>query len=124
MKLLLGALATLWLATASAAFAGEPFVPTPSQLYGPLFVRAQMAALRPGNDNFVDDIPKASPLVIMQRYRAADPRSREALLRFLQDNFTFPARVHTPPIPADRTVAAHIARLWPLLTRDSLPYEP
>ena len=90
---------------------------TPSQLYGPLFVRVQMAALRPGNDNFVDDIPKASPLVIMQRYRAADPRSREALLGFLEDNFTFPARVRTPPIPADRTAAEHIARLWPLLTR-------
>lgn len=119
-KLLLGALATLWLTAASAVFAGEPFVPTPSQLYGPLFVRVQMAALRPGNDNFVDDIPKASPLVVMQRYRAADPRSRDALLGFLEDNFTFPARVQTPPIPADRTVAAHIARLWPLLTRAAI----
>lgn len=110
-------LAALLLAAASSAVAGQPFVPTPSQLYGPLFVRVQTAALRPGNDNFVDDIPKASPAVIMQRYREANPRSREALLRFLESNFTFPARVPTPPIPTDRTVAEHIARIWPLLTR-------
>ncbi|MGH8303594.1 MAG: alpha,alpha-trehalase TreF [Steroidobacteraceae bacterium] len=113
-------LAVLWLTAAARAFAAEPFVPTPSQLYGPLFIRVQMAALRPGNDNFVDDIPKASPLIIMQRYRAADPRSREALLEFVESNFTFPIRVRTPPIPADRTVAAHIARLWPLLMRGAV----
>jgi alpha,alpha-trehalase len=102
------------------AIAGEPFVPTPSQLYGPLFVRVQMAALRPGNDNFVDDVPKRSPRVIMQRYREANPRSQGELLRFVEDNFTFPVRVRTPPIPTDRTVAEHIARIWPLLTRSAV----
>lgn len=119
-KILLGLLAVLGLSAATASFAGDPFVPTPSQLYGPLFVRVQMAALHPGNDNFVDDIPKASPVVIMRRYRAARPRSRAALLRFVMENFTFPVRVRTPPMPADRTVAAHIARVWPLLTRASV----
>jgi alpha,alpha-trehalase len=99
------------------SFARQPFVPTPSQLYGRLFVRVQMEGLHPGNDNFVDDIPKESPLVVMRRFRAADPRTRAALLRFLEENFNFPPRVRTPPIPADRTVTAHIARLWPLLTR-------
>jgi alpha,alpha-trehalase len=118
-KLIFALFAAL-LSAASVSLAGEPFVPSPSQLYGPLFVRVQMAALRPGNDNFVDDIPKASPLVIMQRYRAAHPRTRAALLQFVEDNFTFPARVRTPPIPADRTVSAHIARLWPLLTRSAV----
>jgi alpha,alpha-trehalase len=116
-KLLLGLLAALGLTAACASFAAEPFVPTPSQLYGPLFVRVQMAAFRAGNDSFVDDMPKAPPAVIMQRYRTAEPRSREALLRFVEENFTFPVRPATPPIPADRTVTAHIARLWPLLTR-------
>ncbi|HET9107432.1 MAG TPA: alpha,alpha-trehalase TreF [Steroidobacteraceae bacterium] len=112
--------AALWGAAAPRSRAREPFVPTPSQLYGSLFVRVQMAALRPGNDNFVDDIPKAPPPVIMRRYRRADPRTRAALLAFLEHNFTFPARVRTPPVPADRTVSAHIARLWPLLTRQPL----
>jgi alpha,alpha-trehalase len=116
-KLALTLFAALLSAAAQISPAREPFVPTPSQLYGQLFARVQMAALRPGNDNFVDDIPKASPLAIMQRYRAADPHTRAALLEFVTENFTFPARVRTPPIPADLTVAAHIARLWPLLTR-------
>src|ERR1700758_4428625 len=105
---------------AAISVAGDLVVPTPSQLYGPLFVRVQMAGLHPGGDNFVGDIPKAPPPVIMQRYRAAKPRSRDALLRFLEQNFTFPVRPRTPPIPADRTVAAHIARLWPLLTRAAI----
>lgn len=119
-RIVIGVLAALCWAAAAASFAAEPFVPSPSQLYGRLFVRVQMAALRPGNDNFVDDVPKASPLVIMQRYHAADPRTRAELLEFVTANFTFPVRVRTPPIPADRTVAAHIARLWPLLTRASI----
>ena len=113
-------LAALALTAAPISLARESFVPTPSQLYGELFVRAQMAAVRLGNDNFVDDIPKAPPPVIMQRYRAANPSSREALLRFIEDNFTFPVRPRTPPIPADHTVSEHIARLWPLLTRASV----
>ncbi|HEX3843271.1 MAG TPA: alpha,alpha-trehalase TreF [Steroidobacteraceae bacterium] len=124
-KRFFGLLATLWLtAAASSSVAGEPFVPTPSQLYGPLFIQVQTQALRPGNDNFVDDIPKASPLVIMQRYRAAKPHSREALLRFVEDNFTFPVRVRTPRIAAERTVAAHIQRIWPLLTRAAVVPPP
>lgn len=65
-------------AGASTVLAHEPFVPTPSQLYGRLFVRVHMAALRPGGDNFVDDIPKASPLVIMRRYRAGRCRTGSA----------------------------------------------
>jgi alpha,alpha-trehalase len=56
----------------------------------------------------------------MQRYRAADPRTPDALLRFVTDNFTFPVRVRTPPIPADHTVEAHIQRIWPLLTRAAI----
>ncbi len=119
-KLIPCLLATLALTMASLALAGDLLIPTPSQLYGPLFERVQMAGLHPGNDNFVDDVPKADPSVIMQRYRAANPRSPQELLRFLQDNFTFPVRPRTPPIPADRTVAAHIARLWPLLTRAAI----
>ena len=119
-KLISGLLATLALTAASLSLASDLVVPTPSQLYGQLFVRVQEAGLHPGNDNFVDDIPKTSPDVIMQRFRAADPRSPQELQRFLEDNFTFPARPRTPPIPADRTVAAHIARLWPLLTRAAI----
>ena len=50
-------LATLALTAASISPANDRVVPTPSQLYGPLFIRVQMAGLHPGNDNFVADIP-------------------------------------------------------------------
>ncbi len=89
---------------------------TPSRLFGPLFVRVQMQALFPDGKTFVDAIPKAPPAVILKRYRMADPRSREALLRFVERNFTLPAEPRTQ-VPATRTLRQHIAVLWPLLTR-------
>jgi alpha,alpha-trehalase len=105
------------LSTARAAEPPVPFLPTPSQLFGPLFVQVQMAALLPDGKAFPDEVPKAAPLVIMQRYRAAKPRSRAALLSFVEANFSAPMEAGTPPARADRSLEAHIARLWPLLTR-------
>jgi alpha,alpha-trehalase len=103
--------------TATAAALPPPFVATPSVLFGPLFVQVQMDALFPDGKLFPDAVPKASPLVIMQRYRAAEPRSRAALLQFVQTQFSLPTEAHTPPARADKNLKAHIARLWPLLTR-------
>jgi alpha,alpha-trehalase len=111
------------LCTADAA-APAPFVPTPAGLFGPLFVQVQMDALFPDGKTFVDAVPNASPLVIMQRYRAAHPRSRAALLGFVQRNFSFPTQARTPPAPPDKSLEAHIARLWPILTRQPLVPPP
>jgi len=106
------------LAAAPVARAGTAqwLYPTPSQLFGSLFVHVQMDALFPDGKTFVDAVPKAAPTVIMNRYRAADPRSRAALLRFVERNFTLPAPDHTH-VPHVPTLRAHIALLWPLLTR-------
>ena len=76
-----------------------------------------MNALFPDGKAFPDAVPKAPPLVILGRYRAADPRSRTALLSFVDSTFSFPTEAHTPPAPRDKSLPAHIARLWPLLTR-------
>ncbi len=90
--------------------------PTPAQLFGPLFVRVQMDAIFPDGMTFVDAVPKAAPSVILRRYRKHYPRTRAALRRFVEQNFTLPApdRTRVPPAP---TLRAHIALLWPLLTR-------
>ena len=101
----------------SAAVLEEPFVPTPAQLFGPLFVQVQMDALFPDGKAFADAVPKAPPLLVMQRYRAAKPRSHAALLRFVNDDFAMPTQASTPPAKPDKSLQAHIARLWPLLTR-------
>jgi alpha,alpha-trehalase len=102
---------------APAQAAPEPFVPTPAQLFGPLFVRVQMDALFKDQKEFPDAVPKAAPSVILQRYRAARPRSRAALLRFVTRNFSLPQPAKTPPALPEKSLRAHIAALWPLLTR-------
>ncbi|HEU5442486.1 MAG TPA: alpha,alpha-trehalase TreF [Steroidobacteraceae bacterium] len=120
-----GLLALSWLASA-AAMAGAPaglaaapalFVPTPAQLFGPLFVQVQMDALLPDGKAFPDAVPKAPPPVILRRYRSTGPRSHAALLRFVKSNFSLPTQARTPPAHRDKSLQAHIARLWPLLTR-------
>ncbi len=105
-------------APAAVAPAPETFVPTPSQLFGPLFIQVQMDQLFPDGKAFADAIPKATPPVILHRYRAAHPRSRAALLKFVDGTFSLPTEARTPPAQRDRDLEAHIARLWPLLTRD------
>ncbi len=112
---LCGLLAVAWLGIAAAAPA--PFVPTPEQLFGPLFVRVQMDALFPDGKAFPDAVPKAPPSVILRHYRESDPRSRAALLRFVESNFSLPAPARTPPALPQGSLEAHIASLWPLLTR-------
>ena len=65
-------------ATAAGAphAAAEPFVPTPAQLFGALFVQVQMDALYPDGKTFADAVPKAPPPAILRRYRSAG-RDRE-----------------------------------------------
>ena len=109
--------ATAVAAAANLATAPQPFVPTPAQLFGPLFVQVQMDALFPDGKAFPDATPKAPPALILKRYHAARPRSHAALLRFVQSTFSFPTEAHTPPARRDKSLEAHIARLWPLLTR-------
>ena len=112
----LGLIALVALSLAPARAIGHAPYPTPARLFGPLFVRVQMDALFPDGKTFVDAVPKTSPEIIMKRYRAAHPRSRAALLRFVHDNFTLPSEPRTR-VPPAHTLRQHIAVLWPLLTR-------
>ena len=115
---LAGLLAVLCAATAAAATAAatRTAYPTPRKLFGPLFVRVQMAAVFPDGKTFVDAVPKAAPAVIMQRFRTRNPRTRAALTRFVDRNFILPAPDRTR-VPKSATLQEHIATLWPLLTR-------
>ena len=106
----------LALLCSAAAGAAQPYYATPAQLFGPLFARVQMAAVFPDGKTFVDAVPKASPRIILQRFHKRNPHTRAALLRFVERNFTLPAPDHTR-VPKSATMQAHIATLWPLLTR-------
>ncbi|MGB6488010.1 MAG: alpha,alpha-trehalase TreF [Steroidobacteraceae bacterium] len=114
---LLASASTPAVAAAADIPAPEAFVPTPAQLFGPLFQQVQMDALFPDGKAFPDATPNAAPPVILRRYRRAEPRSRAALLRFVTRNFSFPVEAQTPPAQPDKSLEGHIARLWPLLTR-------
>ena len=76
-----------------------------------------MDALFPDGKAFADAVPKAPPPVILRRYRARGARSRAALRRFVASTFSFPTEAETPAAQHDKSLEAHIARLWPLLTR-------
>jgi len=104
-------------ATTVAAAAPPVIVPTPAELFGPLFVQVQMQALFKDGKEFPDAVPRAAPSVILRRYRAAEPRSSASLLRFVRSNFSLPTQARTPHAPPDKNLEGHIARLWPLLTR-------
>ncbi len=112
------------LAAAADTSAPETFIATPAQLFGPLFVQVQMDALFPDGKEFVDAVPNAPPSVILRHYRRADPRSRAALLKFVNRNFSFPTQAKTPPARPDKSLEGHIARLWPLLTRQPIVPQP
>jgi alpha,alpha-trehalase len=122
------AMALLVCTTALAATARtsvpEAFVPTPAQLFGSFFAQVQMDALFPDGKSFPDAVPDAPPPVILRHYRRSDPRSRAALLRFVNANFSFPTQAQTPPAQADKSLESHIARLWPLLTRQPMVPKP
>lgn len=121
---LASAAATAFAAGAGIAAAPTPFVPTPAQLFGPLFVHVQMDALFPDGKAFPDAVPKAPPPAILRRYGRARLHSRAALLRFVKSNFSFPTPASTPPAQPDKRLRAHIARLWPLLTRQPVVPPP
>jgi alpha,alpha-trehalase len=115
---------TTALAAAAQTPVPEAFVPTPAQLFGPLFLQVQMDALFPDGKAFPDAVPDAPPAVILRHYRRSDPRSRARLLRFVNANFSFPTQAQTPPAQPDKSLESHIARLWPLLTRQPMVPKP
>jgi alpha,alpha-trehalase len=128
-----GLLVLAWLASAAAtagvsanpiAATPQPLVATPAELFGPLFRQVQMDALFKDGKAFPDAVPKAPPAAILRRYRAARPRSHAALRRFVESNFSLPTQAHTPPALPDKSLEGHIARLWPLLTRQPVVPPP
>jgi len=97
--------------------------PSPADLFGELFRRVQADRLFPDSKTFVDAVPRRSPTEIMAAFRREGPSGRAALQRFVSREFVLPAappRVTLPPL----SLRAHIAAVWPLLTRPPLAPPP
>ncbi len=92
---------------------------SPAELFGELFVRVQTSHIFPDGKTFVDAVPKRPPAAIMAAYRAEKPATSDALRAFVLRNFDPPATPASPSLPT-LSLRAHIAALWPVLTRPPL----
>ena len=88
-------------------------VPTPQQLFGPLYEAVQTAHIYPDAKTFADAVPRSDPQAILARYQQEQPRDKAALQAFVERHFELPA-------PATEGLRQHIASLWPVLTRPPL----
>ncbi|MHA6770281.1 alpha,alpha-trehalase TreF [Sphingobium ummariense] len=91
---------------------------SPQHMYGPLFEAVQGERVFPDGKTFVDAVAKAPPADILRAYAVERPSGREALRAFVARWFTLPDAA--PALP----LRAHIAALWPQLTRPALEAEP
>lgn len=98
---------------AAIALGANQAPPTPSELYGDLFVEVQEQRIFGDNKTFVDAVPLRAPEQIMADYRAAPPADEEALRAFVLANFSVPGIAPTAPL----ALREHIRALWPDLVR-------
>jgi len=97
-----------------------PLPPSPRALFTDLFDAVQGAQVFADSKTFADAVPTSAPAQIMARFHSATPVGREALQRFVADNFSLPSQANGADLPAERVdIARHIDVLWDRLTRSS-----
>lgn len=118
-------------ATAATVLAAPVFaqdaaaVATPADVYQELFHQVQVRRLFADGKTFVDATPKRPPAAILQAYRAKARFTDAELKRFVHANFVVPQDAAAPPPTAERTsLKAHVAGLWPQLTRQPVRATP
>lgn len=98
---------------------------SPEELYGPLFVDVQMAAVFPDGKTFVDCIPKMPPSQILADYQKSKSEADFDLEEFVLAHFELPHQYSTNfKADTSRSAAEHINALWPVLTRQPDDTEP
>lgn len=90
----------------------------PSRQYGQLFRNVQMSDIFTDSKTFTDMIALHSPETIMKKYEAEKNQPGFDLKKFVFANFKLPeSRQSHFKSDTSATVAEHINRLWPVLTR-------
>lgn len=93
-------------------------IPTPADLYEELFVDVQMQRVFEDSKTFVDSTPRQPAQQILEAYRAEKDRPDFALKAFVEAHFeTFQMQAEEFVANPDDSLAKHIDRLWPVLTR-------
>lgn len=97
-------------------------VPAPSERFGELFKAVQSRRLFRDSKTFADAVPRREPDAIMADWAATDQFARAALEDFVASNFELP-QAHGEKVESGGSLADHIERLWPRLTRraDTVP---
>lgn len=91
---------------------------TPADRYQELFVAVQMQRVFPDSKTFVDCAPRQHPERILEAYRAQNSQPGFDLRSFVLEHFEVYQRRPTEFVAdPDNTLAEHIDRLWPVLTR-------
>ena len=103
---------------ATAAEAPPPDTCTPADRYAELFVEVQRQGLFPDCKTFVDCAPRRAPEEILADYRAHRDQPGFDLRAFVAASFVGPRPAHSGFVAVPgRDLLAHIAALWPHLTR-------
>lgn len=90
---------------------------SPADLYGPLFEAVQRERVFEDGKTFVDATARDAPEAILAAYARERPATREDLRAFVERHFVLP---HAAPETQADNLVAHIAGLWPQLTRPPL----
>jgi len=117
----------LLVALAASSLAARAPDQSPADLYGPLFEAVQSQKIFPDGKTFVDAVPRIPVERILADYAAAQPPDRSTLKAFVEARFVIPGDTtagDTQPVPQGLSLKAHIAALWPVLTRPPLTPEP
>lgn len=116
-------LSRAWLLLLLCGIAGAATAPAPqppSVIYGALFDAVQRSQLFPDSKTFADATPKDSPEAIMATWRQEKRAAGFELRAFVARHFTVSeAKDSTYRSQAGEDVCAHIASLWPVLTRQA-----
>ncbi len=98
---------------------------TPAERYEELFVAVQMQRVFADSKTFVDCVPCREPQAILDDYRAQRDAANFDLGAFVHANFSpYELPPKTFVANPDDSLAAHIDRLWPILTRQPREHPP
>ncbi|AUX93226.1 alpha,alpha-trehalase TreA [Mixta gaviniae] len=101
-----------------AQAAEEQHTPQPPDVrLGPLYHAVQSANLFPDQKTFADAVPKFNPSSILADWQMQKNQRNFDLRRFVDSNFTLPAKGEDYVPPANQSLREHIEGLWPVLTR-------
>jgi alpha,alpha-trehalase len=98
-------------------------VTSPSDLFGSLFAEIQMQRLYADSKTFADAIPLRKPSEIMSDWTRETPLDRSALVAFVEANFRLPSTT-SANLGSPDSFKAHLAGLWPELTKTELAAPP